>query len=98
MLSAISVQICDWNNVNLCEIVHPASQDGKNMVETHFEIENSHIIRYFDEKQLDVTVNGEVVEELIYDGGLPNMENGYIYIYRNGNLKQWIGQNMTAME
>lgn len=71
------------------------------MMDAHFAIAKRHICSAVTEKQRDVILPEHVLEEHIYDVGLPNTAVELIIVKRNhGNLKRWleaIKKNVAAL-
>lgn len=90
LFSGIVLQVCKQRSITLKGIIHPAAQDGKNMVDAHFAIAKRHVLRYIAEQKADVIVPEDIVKALTYDHGLPNSVVDFINVDRsNHNLQRW---------
>lgn len=77
--------------------INPSALDGKNMVDAHLAIEKRHIIRFVNERRLDVVVIEDLIEAIKFNNGLPNTAVELIEINRNYHgLKSWLLEKRTS--
>lgn len=72
LLPFIVPMICRTYEVDLYSILHPDACCGKSCVDGHFAVSWIYVKRYIEETQIDVNTPKDLMDALIYDGGVRN--------------------------
>lgn len=95
LLPVMLPMICKSHNVQLHSILHPDACCGKSCVDGHFAVAWRHVKRYIEDTESDVVTPEDLMDVLVYDGGVKNTAVDFIKVHRdNKNVEEYV----TALE
>lgn len=89
-LPLMAFYVMKAHSLRLLEVLHPDAQQSKNMVDAHFGIGGRQVDRYIREKDIGVITPYDIVEALIYDGGIKATAVDFVRVNRKAKrVLQW---------
>lgn len=83
------------HGVEVESFLHPDACCGKSCVDDHFAVAWRHVKKYIEERESDVVTLEDLIDALIYDGGLKNTGVEFIKVDRHQKTFQ---TNAASME